>query len=88
MIGSEKTAVKLDAVVLFLYSRKVARGYYETEFRLVTDHAKETRKFEITDKCNRLLEQQILEQPEFWLSQFGQCRPIDRLRVAHSARRL
>ena len=67
VIGSEKTAVKLDAVVLFLYSRKVARGYYETEFRLVTDHSKETQKFEITDKCNRLLEQQILDQPEFWL---------------------
>lgn len=67
VLGAEKIAVKLDAVVLFLYSRKVGRGCYETEFRLVTDNAKDCAKFEITDKCNRLLEEQILQQPEYWL---------------------
>jgi len=67
VLGAEKIAQKLDAVVLFLYSRKVKRGYYETEFRLVTDHAKSCPKFEITDTCNSLLEQQIIEQPEYWL---------------------
>ncbi|MEI7828824.1 MAG: lysophospholipid acyltransferase family protein [Prolixibacteraceae bacterium] len=67
VLGAEKIAQKLDAVVLFLYSRKIRRGYYETEFRLVTDVAKTLPKFEITDQCNAILEQQILEQPEFWL---------------------
>jgi len=67
VLGAEKIAQKLDAVILFLYSRKIKRGHYETEFQLVTDHAKECSKFEITDKCNWLLEQQIKEHPEFWL---------------------
>jgi KDO2-lipid IV(A) lauroyltransferase len=67
VLGAEKVAQKLDAVVLFLYSRKIKRGHYETEFQLVTDHAKACQRFEITDKCNYLLEQQIKEHPEFWL---------------------
>ena len=67
VLGAEKMAQKLDAVVLFLYSRKIRRGYYETEFQLVTEHAKTCSKFEITDKCNSLLEKQIIEQPEYWL---------------------
>ncbi len=67
LTGAEKVAQKLDGVVLFLYSRKIRRGYYETEFLLVTDHARSCPEFEITDRCNSLLERQILEQPEFWL---------------------
>lgn len=67
VLGAEKVAQKLDAVVLFLYSRKINRGHYETEFQLVTDHAKSCRKFEITDMCTQLLEKQIIEHPEFWL---------------------
>jgi Kdo2-lipid IVA lauroyltransferase/acyltransferase len=67
VLGAEKVAQKLDAVVLFLYSQKIKRGHYETEFQLVTDHSKTCPKFEITEKCNRILEQQINEHPEFWL---------------------
>jgi len=67
ILGAEKMAQKLDAVVLFLYSRKVKRGYYETEFQLVTDHASQCPKYEITNQCNHLLEQQIIENPPYWL---------------------
>jgi len=67
VMGTEKVAQKLDTVVLFLLSRKIKRGRYEAEFQLVTDHARECPKFEITDKCTHLLEQQIIEHPEFWL---------------------
>lgn len=67
VLGAEKVAQKLDAVVLFLYSRKIKRGYYEAEFQLVTDHAKACRRYEITDKCTHMLEEQIKEHPEFWL---------------------
>jgi len=67
VLGAEKIAQKLDTVVLFLHSQKIKRGYYEAEFQLVTDHAGECSKFEITDKCTHLLEQQIIEHPEFWL---------------------
>lgn len=67
VLGAEKVAQKLDAVVLFLYSRKIKRGHYEAEFQLVTDHAKACRRYEITDRCTHLLEEQIKEYPEFWL---------------------
>ena len=67
VLGAEKIAAKLDAVVLFLASRKIKRGKYECQFILVTDHARACQRFEITETCNRLLERQIINQPEFWL---------------------
>lgn len=67
ILGTEKVAQKIDAVVLFARSRKVKRGFYEVEYQLVTDHAGANPRFEITEKCTRLLEQQINSQPEFWL---------------------
>lgn len=67
VLGTEKVAQKLDAVVLFAQSRKVKRGFYEVEYQLVTEHAGACPKFEITEKCTHLLEQQIIKNPEFWL---------------------
>jgi Kdo2-lipid IVA lauroyltransferase/acyltransferase len=67
ILGAEKMAQKLDAVVLFLSSRKIKRGHYETEFHLVTEHAGACPKFEVTDRCNHLLEQQIIANPAYWL---------------------
>jgi KDO2-lipid IV(A) lauroyltransferase len=67
VLGAEKVAQKLDSVVLFLHSKKIKRGYYDAEFQLVAEHAKSCPKFEITDKCTHLLEQQIIEHPDFWL---------------------
>ncbi len=67
ILGAEKVAMKLDAVVVYVSSRKVKRGFYEAEVILVTDHASACPKFEITNKCMQLLEQQIINQPEFWL---------------------
>jgi len=67
VLGAEKIAQKLDAVVVFLHSRKIRRGHYQAEYELVTDHAAACPKFEITDKCTRLLEQQIIANPQFWL---------------------
>jgi len=67
ILGAEKVANKIDAVVLFAHSQKVKRGKYEVVYQLVTDHGALCPKFEITENCLRLLENQIKEQPEFWL---------------------
>jgi len=67
VLGAEKIAQKLDTVVLFLSSKKLKRGSYEVTFQLVTEHAGACPKFEVTDKCMMLLEQQIIENPESWL---------------------
>ena len=67
VLGAEKVAQKIDAVVVFLHSRKIRRGYYEAEYILVTEYAASCPKYEITEKCARLLEKQIIAQPEYWL---------------------
>lgn len=67
VMGAEKIALKLNAVVLFAHMKKVKRGYYEMEYSLITDNAKETAKFQITESGSRHLEKIILEKPEYWL---------------------
>ena len=67
VLGTEKVAQKLNAVVLFMHSKKVKRGHYEAELELVIEFAENCPKFEITDTCTHLLEQQIISNPEFWL---------------------
>ena len=67
IVGSEKVARKLNAVVLYALTRKIKRGYYDVEYFLITENAKETDKFEITEKCTRFLEKVIRENPEYWL---------------------
>jgi len=67
ILGAEKVARKVNGVVLFARSTKISRGNYEVEFKLVTDTASGCPKFEITEKCLQLLENQIVDQPQFWL---------------------
>ena len=67
ILGAEKVAQKINAVVLFARSKKIKRGKYEVEYQLVTDQGARCPKFEITEQCLRLLENQINDHPEFWL---------------------
>jgi KDO2-lipid IV(A) lauroyltransferase len=67
VVGAEKVARKLNAVVLTAHPRKIKRGYYEVEYFLVTEIAKDTAKFEITEQCTKFLEMIIREKPEYWL---------------------
>jgi len=67
LIGPEKIAVKLNTAVLFGKTKKIKRGFYEVEFELITDNAQACPKFEITERSTRLMEQLIVENPEYWL---------------------
>lgn len=67
LTGGEKTAKKLNTVVLFAHMKKIKRGFYETEYILITENAEKTDKFEITEKCTRCLEKIIIDKPQFWL---------------------
>lgn len=67
IVGPEKIARKLNSVVLFGKTRKVKRGFYEVEYVLITDNARQCPKFEITEKSTRMMEKLIIEIPEFWL---------------------
>ncbi len=65
--GPETMARKLDLAVVFLKVAKVKRGYYEATFIPITTAGKSTAEHEITDKFLRLTEQQIRENPAYYL---------------------
>jgi len=65
--GSEKLAVRMNAVVVFMKVRRVKRGRYVAEIELITDSPRETEKFWITEQHTRILEKLILEDPSSWL---------------------
>ncbi|MFY8021754.1 MAG: lysophospholipid acyltransferase family protein [Bacteroidia bacterium] len=66
-MGPEKIAKKFNYPVVFCDLYRVGRGYYELNYKLVTDSPKDEPDFAITEKHTRFLEQQILKQPEAWL---------------------
>mgnify|MGYP003683949465 CR=1 FL=1 len=66
-IGAETLSKKFNLVVINSATKRIKRGYYETEFTLISENPKEAPKHEITDKYIALTEQLIKEQPEFYL---------------------
>ncbi len=65
--GPEKYAKKYNYPVVFAYIQKVKRGYYEASLETVVDNPTESEYGYITEQHTKLLEQEILEQPEYWL---------------------
>jgi KDO2-lipid IV(A) lauroyltransferase len=65
--GVEKYAKKYDMPVVYSRLKREKRGYYSLEFELVAEQPKLTKAGEITERHVRLLEEQILAKPEFWL---------------------
>jgi Kdo2-lipid IVA lauroyltransferase/acyltransferase len=65
--GFDTLAQKTDAIVLYASIHKLNRGFYELQFRTITEHAKtETENF-IAEQYVRLLEKDIESKPEYWL---------------------
>jgi len=65
--GAEMLAKKYDMNVIFLRTKKIKRGYYEASFEVLSENSKEVPNYEITDQFLKLVEQQIYEQPEYYL---------------------
>lgn len=65
--GAEILAKKLDMNVMFVKGAKIRRGYYKATFIPYNETPKDVPNFEITDRFLRLLEQQIIESPEYYL---------------------
>lgn len=65
--GAEMLAKKLDMNVMFVKGKKLKRGHYAAEFIPFEGTPKEVPNFEITDRFLRLLEQQITEEPAYYL---------------------
>ena len=66
-LGPEKIAKKLDAAVIFINTRRVRRGYYETHLEIITENAKQEEPNMITETHVRMLERLIREEPAYWL---------------------
>ena len=67
LTGTERIARSAGHAVFFADVRRVRRGYYEADMRLITREPKETSEYEITDIYFRELESAIRQQPELWL---------------------
>ena len=66
-VGAEILAKKLDMAVVFFSVKRIKRGYYETTFTTITEHPKEHKDYEITDQFFKLVEEQILKAPQYYL---------------------
>ena len=65
--GVEKYARRNDLPVFYIDIRKVGRGRYRLSFRHITDNPNSLPEGEITRRYMKLLENQISEQPAYWL---------------------
>lgn len=65
--GAEMISKKFDLVVINYKAKKIKRGYYETEFELITDTPRAHKDYEITDKFLRITEDNIRKQPAYYL---------------------
>ncbi|PQJ23326.1 lysophospholipid acyltransferase family protein [Tenacibaculum sp. SG-28] len=65
--GAEMLAKKYDFSVVNYTTKKIKRGYYETEFTLLCEEPKEIENYDITDQYLAITERAIREQPSFYL---------------------
>ena len=65
--GAEMISKKFDFAVVNMNTTRIKRGYYESEFELITDSPKELETNEITNTYLRLTEKHIYKNPEFYL---------------------
>ncbi len=77
--GTEELAKKLDFSVLYLKVEKQKRGYYTATFVPLADNPKDYPDFQITRMFFDSLENQIHENPEFYLWSHKRWKHRDKL---------
>lgn len=65
--GTEQISKKFDYPVFYTRMNKIKRGYYTCEYIPITLSPKELDDFEISEKYMRLLEEDIINDPAYWL---------------------
>ncbi len=65
--GTEHIAKKYNFPVYYMDIQRVKRGYYHTTFIPIALDPQNMAKNEITDIFMKILEDKIIEKPEFWL---------------------
>lgn len=64
--GTEMLAKRYDMNIVFMETKKIKRGYYETTFKLITDNATSSDNYKLTDIYLDLVEKQVRNQPEYY----------------------
>lgn len=67
LTGTERIARRMNHAVFYMDVRRVKRGYYEAEFKLITRDPASMPEHGITDRYFQMLEKSIRRAPEFWL---------------------
>ena len=67
LTGTERLARSAGHMVLYLDMRRVKRGYYEGELKLISRDPKQTKDYELTDAYFSMLEKSILRDPQCYL---------------------
>lgn len=65
--GSERIVKRTDQIPFYGDYRRVKRGYYECEVKLMFEHPEEVPDYGVTDLYFQLLEKTIRRQPECYL---------------------
>ena len=66
-IGTEKIGKQVDALIYYADVKRMKRGYYHCEFKLMTKDPKQVPDYELTDQFTHLLEKMIQDVPYYWL---------------------
>lgn len=67
LTGTERLARQTGQAAFYLDVRRLCRGYYEAEFKLITREPKQLAEFELTDIYFRMLEESIRRDPACYL---------------------
>lgn len=65
--GAESLAKQYDMNVIFLRTKKIKRGHYEASFEVMTEDVQSIPNYKLSEDFMAKVEQQIYEQPEFYL---------------------
>ena len=65
--GTERIARKLGQAVFYMDVRRLSRGYYEAEFKLMTREPQTMDEFQLTDLYFQQLEESICREPACYL---------------------
>lgn len=65
--GAETLAKKYDMAVVFFRVKRLKRGFYETEFEVISEDPRSVDDYQITDKFFELTEDLIRKAPEYYL---------------------
>jgi KDO2-lipid IV(A) lauroyltransferase len=65
--GSEKSARDNNTPVIYGLIKKIKRGHYEMQYRLVSEFPNDLPIGALSEMHTRMLEEDIIENPSYWL---------------------